>query len=142
MTEWRPRARIVPSTKPNNPDPNPEADKRAEVDRARPWWAIWGFGIVIALCLWLAISPDVSSSSALTCRDYEGREVCINRIKRSARNYWEYRVDLTIDGQRQSSDLLDCRNHQRIDRDGFIEPFAPDDVGWFVCQYFNRRTWR
>ncbi|MGD1902683.1 MAG: hypothetical protein ACFB9N_10640 [Geitlerinemataceae cyanobacterium] len=119
-----------------------EAEKRAEVERSRPWWAIWGFGIVIALCLWLAVSPDVTGRTALVCREYEGREVCINRIKRSARNYWEYRVDLTVEGQRQPTDLLDCRNQQRFDSDGFIEPFAPDDVGQFVCEYFNRQTAR
>lgn len=97
--------------------------------------------ITIAFGLQLPIAP-IANAAPLTCRLYNDQQVCIDRIKRSAKNYWEYRVNLTIDGQKQPEDLLDCRYYQRIDRDGFIEPFKPKDVGRFVCQYFNHRNWR
>jgi hypothetical protein len=106
---------------------------------------MWSLGIIlwvtIAVGVQLPIAP-IAQAAPLTCRPYHDREVCIDRIKRSAKNYWEYRVNLTIDGQKQPEDLLDCRHYQRIDRDGFIEPFSAHDVGRFVCRYFNHRDWR
>lgn len=108
-------------------------------------WVTWSLGIflwvMITVGVQLPIAP-IANAAPLTCRPYNNREVCIDRIKRSAKNYWEYRVNLTIDGQKQPEDLLDCRHYQRIDRDGFIEPFTPNDVGRFVCRYFNHRDWR
>lgn len=99
--------------------------------------------VITVVCTQAAIAPMAEADAApLTCRPYHGREICIDRIKRSAKHYWEYRVNLTIDGKKQPEDLLDCRHDQRIDRDGFIEPFAREDVGRFVCRYFNHRDWR
>ncbi len=103
----------------------------------------------IGLLLWVTIAfglqtlnAPIANAAPLTCRLYNDHDVCIDRIKRSAKHYWEYRVNLTIDGQKQPEDVLDCRYYQRIDRDGFIDPFKPNDVGRFVCRYFNHRDWR
>jgi hypothetical protein len=95
--------------------------------------------VMIVTGIQAAIAP-IADAAPLTCRPYHEREVCIDRIKRSAKHYWEYRVNLTIDGQKQPEDVLDCRHYQRIDRDGFIEPFRSDDVGRFVCRYFKHRS--
>lgn len=104
-----------------------------------------GFGIVFWVTIifgWQTPIAPIANAAPLTCRLYDDHDVCIDRIKRSAKNYWEYRVSLTIDGQKQPEDVLDCRHYQRIDRDGFIDPFKPNDVGRFVCRYFNHRDWR
>jgi hypothetical protein len=104
-------------------------------------FCVWTMWIMIGLGVQIPIAP-IANAAPLTCRLYDDHDVCIDRIKRSAKNYWEYRVSLTIDGQKQPEDVLDCRHYQRIDRDGFIDPFKPNDVGRFVCRYFNHRDWR
>lgn len=100
--------------------------------------------LLSGLIIWGLFGLTTSDAEAmpLVCHQYQGHEVCIERIKRSGRNYWEYLVKLRIDQQIQPFERYDCRHRQRIDREGFIEPFKVDDVGEFICGYFTNRKWR
>jgi len=97
-------------------------------------------GLLILGIMGVIVSPV--EAAPLVCHQYQGHEVCIERIKRSGRNYWEYLVKLRIDQDSQPFERYDCRYRQRIDREGFIEPFKTNDVGEFICGYFTNRKWR
>ena len=49
-------------------------------------------------------------AEASVCRNYQGREICIVDIKRSAKNYWEYRVILSVGGVKQPLEVYNCRD--------------------------------
>lgn len=70
--------------------------------------ATWQFLFLLILVFWLIATPGVK---AATCQSVTGKQVCIENIKRSAKYYWEYRVNLIIDNQKQSTRVYNCRDH-------------------------------
>ncbi|MEM9272309.1 MAG: hypothetical protein AAGA80_05010 [Cyanobacteria bacterium P01_F01_bin.143] len=83
------------------------------------------------------ISP---STEADTCKLWSGHQVCIVRIKRSAKYYWEYRTILSVDGQKQPEIVYDCRHFSYLRPDKTQISFEEDseDLGNFVCGLFNK----
>jgi hypothetical protein len=74
-----------------------------------------------------------TNAEAANCRSYNNQEVCIISIKRSAKYYWEYRVVLSIDGERQPKEIYDCRYEvKRQVHDNFV-PFEPNDPAKLIC---------
>jgi len=65
------------------------------------------------------------------------RQICIVRIKRSAKYHWQYRVQLQIDGEVQPRELWNCRDRLRTYRDGRTRPFEPDGIGDRLCQILD-----
>ncbi len=53
--------------------------------------------LVILLLLIFSLS-FTSPAFALVCRNYDGHEISIFNIKRSAKKHWEYRVPMSFDG--------------------------------------------
>ncbi len=74
------------------------------------------FLIALIIPLYLALASLPASALAgevLLCRSVEGHQVCVLSIKRSAKNFWEYRVQLRVDGQPQPQERYDCRRTLR-----------------------------
>ncbi|ADI63143.1 conserved hypothetical protein ['Nostoc azollae' 0708] len=63
--------------------------------------------LVILLSLIFSLS-FTSPAFALVCHNYDGYEVCILNIKRSAKKYREHRAAITVDGVKEST----CRSSQ------------------------------
>jgi hypothetical protein len=88
--------------------------------------------LLILIIAWMI--PFSAKASMPICRDYNNQEVCILTIKRSAKNYWEYRVALRVDGKVIPVELYNCRDRTKRQIDGTILPFAADDPGLFLCK--------
>ncbi|MGL4622003.1 hypothetical protein [Chroococcidiopsis sp.] len=90
--------------------------------------------IVAILLLSLAIAfPAVAS----VCRIRDGHQICILSLQRSAKNYWEYRADVSIDGVKGDTEVYNCRDRTKVQKDRVV-PFASDDPGGLVCSFFPR----
>lgn len=76
---------------------------------------------------------------AAICRNIQGRRICEASLNRSAKNYWEYRAIVTIDGARQPRETYNCRDKIRIQADGTVIPFADGDPSPVVCRLYNKR---
>ncbi|MGJ5673777.1 MAG: hypothetical protein ACR9NN_09240 [Nostochopsis sp.] len=81
----------------------------------------------------------VSSAEASVCRNYQGRKICIISIKRSAKNYWEYRASVSVDGFKRPLEVYNCREQNKAEEDGTIIPFDDIDPGRLICRYFQNK---
>ena len=69
-----------------------------------------------------------------------GQEVCILKLKRSAKNYWEYRAKVSIDGEQQKNlEVYNCRDRTLTRKGKYPIPFLPNSPGELVCQTFQRQ---
>ncbi|MGK7953696.1 MAG: hypothetical protein AB4063_00290 [Crocosphaera sp.] len=84
---------------------------------------------------WATIIP---SAKAEFCRQINGHGVCIVKIKRSAKNYWEYRTVVKIDQETRPLEIYNCRQRHRITQEGNIIPFKGDGIGNLICNVLNK----
>ncbi len=91
--------------------------------------------LIILVLNWAIITP---SAKAEFCRQMNGHQICIVKIKRSAKNYWEYRAAVKIDQETGPIEIYDCRQGHRITQNGDIIPFKADGVGKLICRVLNR----
>lgn len=75
---------------------------------------------------------------ASICRNYNGHQVCILSIDRSAKNYWEYRTIISIDGVKRPSEVYNCRRKIRTQPDGTVLPLEEKDPGRLICEFFTQ----
>ncbi|MGK7878915.1 MAG: hypothetical protein AB4060_02295 [Crocosphaera sp.] len=80
----------------------------------------------------------VSSAQAEFCRQINGQQICISKIKRSAKNYWEYRAAVKIEKETRPIEIYDCRQGHRITQQGDTIPFKSDGVGKLICRVLNK----
>jgi hypothetical protein len=66
------------------------------------------FALLLTLLLFFGVVPSVE---AATCRTFDEHRLCIVQIKRSAKNYWEYRASVSIDGVVSPMEFSDCRQN-------------------------------
>lgn len=88
--------------------------------------------LVVTTCLTTSLP-----ATAAMCRDIEGHEICILKIKRSAKYYYRYRTVISIDGEKQPLAIYNCRQRTITKKNKYPIPFKPDDGGDFVCSLFN-----
>ena len=94
----------------------------------------------------IAIVPFAQPQSAIAatpiCKEINNHQVCIRKIKRSAKNYWEYWALVEVDGQRRPKETYNCRDRVLIDTDNILVPFDRELAGDFVCQlYVDKQTY-
>ncbi|NEO86874.1 MAG: hypothetical protein F6J87_21840 [Spirulina sp. SIO3F2] len=78
------------------------------------------------LCLIVAfLFLTACTASPLYCSNRAGHQICIIELQRSAKNYWEYRAQTTLDGIRQPPVKYDCRAKRH------------DILGQWVCDRFR-----
>jgi len=89
--------------------------------------------IVVLLLLGLSLLavPPVEAKSF--CRPISDRSICILSIKRSAKNYWEYRAVVSVDGVARPLEIYNCRDRLRVRQDGKVVRFEPNDAGELIC---------
>ncbi|MCC5635804.1 hypothetical protein LC593_08035 [Nostoc sp. CHAB 5844] len=92
-----------------------------------------------ALILLLIVSNFlILPAYASVCRNYNGRQICILSINRSAKNYWEYRAIISVDGKKRPLEVYNCRQKVRIQPDGTVSPFDHKDPGQLICSFFKK----
>lgn len=111
----------------------------SKIQNCRAWLFRVGICWVAIACGLLVFSAP---AQAATCRHTQGHEVCLQRVQRSAKYHWRYRVTATVDGQQQPLTRYDCRDRTQTPLAGSskakIVDFAEDGVGALVCQLLNR----
>lgn len=95
--------------------------------------AIQSFVILLASILSFSFP-----SEPLVCREDHSHQVCILRIKRSAKNYWEYRASVSLDGEKRPMEKYDCRTRVVLRSDGTIISFGAIDPIDMVCGFFEK----
>lgn len=95
-------------------------------------WVGGFWGVVLAISLLLV---PVAQAAPL-CRTVADHQVCVLKITRSAKYYWEYRAVVQVDDQRRPMARYNCRNHEYVRRDG---QRIPDDVATqVICAFFKQ----
>jgi hypothetical protein len=101
----------------------------------------------ITLLLLLTLSFTIAlPAEAAFCRNSNDRLICILSIKRSAKNYWEYRAAVSIDGVKRPLEVYNCRDslrdsfasRVRVRKDGIVAPFEPNDPAELICNLIKR----
>ncbi len=94
------------------------------------------FIVILFVVASLMIAPRTEAN---ICKFWSGHQVCVVRIKRSAKYYWEYRTILSVDGKKQPEVVYDCRHFYYFKADKTKIYFADNenDLGNFVCHLFN-----
>jgi hypothetical protein len=69
------------------------------------YYLVW-LGLMI-IVLWPV------SAQAATCQLNDGQSVCLHSLQRSAKNYWEYRVQFKIAGVVQPTEIYDCLHRRK-----------------------------
>jgi hypothetical protein len=93
--------------------------------------------VLLILCLFFGMGL-ASDANAAVCRQINDRNFCILSIKRSAKNYWEYRAAISIDGVKRPIEVYNCRDRFVIKQNKKIDRFKPNDAGEFICARFQK----
>jgi hypothetical protein len=89
--------------------------------------------------LLLIVSLSVTLPAlAKVCKNYQGQQICILSIKRSAKKYWEYRVSVSIDGVKTPVEIYNCRGKFKVNKDGTISQFKDNSAGDIICGLLNK----
>ncbi|OUL28874.1 hypothetical protein [Nostoc sp. 106C] len=92
---------------------------------------------VTLLLLILSFSVALPAAASV-CRNYNGHHICILSIQRSAKNYWEYRVAMSVDGIKEPIKVYNCRSQVQIQQNGTVVPFQYKDPGELICGLFKK----
>jgi hypothetical protein len=92
---------------------------------------------VILLLLIFSFS-FTSPAWAIVCRHYDGHEICILDIERSAKKYWEYRASISVDGVKTPVEIYNCRAKFKVNQDGTLVQFKENSPGEIICSFFKK----
>jgi hypothetical protein len=73
----------------------------------------------------------------LPCLTLNNQTLCLQDIKRSAKNYWEYRVTLTLNNIPQPPELYNCRDRIITKKDKSRVKFSPQDLSNYICRLYK-----
>lgn len=94
---------------------------------------------LISVLLLLTLSLGIARpAQAFFCRNVHDHVICILTIKRSAKNYWEYRAAVSIDGITRPIEVYNCRDRVWVRQDGSIVPFEPNSPGEVICRFVHK----
>lgn len=93
---------------------------------------------ILALSLVSALPAQASFCRHVKVKDSE-HVICIENIKRSAKNFWEYRAKVSVDGVKRKVEIYNCRERIRVQSDGTVVPFQPNGAGELICSLLNKK---
>lgn len=79
-----------------------------------------------------------SPAWAMVCRNYEGHQICILSIKRSAKKYWEYQAAVSVDGVKTPVEVYNCRGRFKLQKDRSVIQFTQNSPGEMICSFFKK----
>jgi hypothetical protein len=92
----------------------------------------------VALLLPLILSIFLSLPAvAASCRTINNQTICILDIQRSAKNYWQYRASVSVDGIVKPTEFYNCRDRHIVQKDGTRVKFEPNGIGNFICRLYK-----
>ncbi|NEQ38332.1 MAG: hypothetical protein F6K40_19510 [Okeania sp. SIO3I5] len=93
--------------------------------------------LIFSIVLFILFFAVVPPAAASFCRNYNGNKICILNIKRSAKNYWEYRAEVSINGVRKPLEIYNCRTQEKIQKNGTIVKFTSHGAGQLICSVLD-----
>ncbi len=94
--------------------------------------------LIFLILITFYLTAALPANAAEFCRNIEGHKICIVEIKRSAKNYWEYRAKVSIDDVVKPQEIYNCRRRVRVKKDGSTVRFSSEGAGDFICSYFKK----
>lgn len=105
----------------------------------RRWLMRYVVVFVAVLGIWTmggtAIAPPAQALNY--CRTVGDHQICLLDVKRSAKNYWEYRAVVSIDGQPRPLEIYNCRQRTRTLEDGTVVSFEAQGAGILICKLLD-----
>lgn len=89
--------------------------------------------LLISVILFGAIA---SPGEAALCRSVDSHQVCVIKIKRSAKYYWEYRTVVTVDGGKKALEIYNCRDRTVTIKNKYPIRLKPNSIGELICSKF------
>ena len=94
--------------------------------------------LLISVLISVSCFVIAAPAEAAYCRNIAGKEVCVLKLKRSAKFYWEYRAKLRIDGKRVTR-FYNCRDRYYTQPERLPRDFTKDDpLGKSVCFLYEK----
>ncbi|MBD2567707.1 hypothetical protein [Anabaena lutea] len=90
--------------------------------------------LLLLICSFSLASP----AWANVCHNYDGHEICILSIKRSAKKYWEYRAVVSVNGVKTPVEIYNCRAKFKLNKDGTFTQFRDNSPGEMICSFFKK----
>jgi hypothetical protein len=90
----------------------------------------------LAILLILAFLVALPAQAAF-CKSIGTQKVCILSIERSAKNYWEYQVQLSVDRIVQPRTVYNCREKLWLQSNGQWTRFNSSSVNAVACSLFR-----
>lgn len=97
-----------------------------------------GLVVLVVLSMSLMVVMDAEDAIAASCTTTSSHTICVNRIKRSAKQFWEYRAAVTVDGVDREVEVYNCRDRQRVNSEGRVVPFELGGAGEVICKMLYR----
>lgn len=118
-------------------------DLLMQTSRFRSWIHRLVLGAIATLLIFSTLNTEMKPAHAAPiCKEIQGQQVCINKMKRSAKNYWEYWAIVDVDGHLRPKETYNCRDRVVIDSANILVPFTREIAGDFVCQlYVEKQTY-
>ncbi len=88
--------------------------------------------------LLILISLMALPAQASFCKSINNQKVCILRIDRSAKKYWEYQVQLSVDQVTQPVAIYNCLENWWLPPNGRWQKFTNESVSAMACSLFRR----
>lgn len=96
---------------------------------------------MLLLILNLSVAHPVFASVCRNYDDYDAlhqhHQICILSINRSAKNYWEYKAAVSVDGVKRPTEVYNCRERVKVQEGRTVLPFEQKDPGEMICSFFN-----
>ncbi|HAE06182.1 hypothetical protein [Richelia intracellularis] len=93
--------------------------------------------LITLIILSLQIITITPTAYGNRCETINAHKVCIVDLKRSPKRYWNYRVSISIDEEKQPVEIYNCRSQFKIQQDGKIVFFEENSPGKFICRNFK-----
>lgn len=93
--------------------------------------------LVVSLVV-LSLGIGTGRAIAAPCYQTASHSVCLISVKRSAKQFWEYRAVVSVDGAPREQEVYNCRDRQRIQADGRVVPFESGGAGEVICRKLYR----
>ena len=88
---------------------------------------------LILVSVWLLAPAAVA---APLCRSVADHQVCVLKITRSAKYYWEYRAVVQVDDERRAMARYNCRTREYVSSDG--KRILDDVATEVICGLFKQ----
>jgi len=92
---------------------------------------------LLAFALLVLLLLPMRPAQAAYCRTLEGHTFCLIDIQRSAKNYWEYRAIVSVDGVARPVEVYNCRDRFLTRQDGTQVSFEQEPASRLVCRLYR-----